>query len=299
MSLFYFSLLTLAVFSTASLPLEKLLQKPKLFAAAFSNADPDVIKKMIGLVDRLLEEGEADKDNAVKAHGERTTEQQSAQAAFDAALKAFNQVSADLVSAITFRDSKVAEESSHKAILDAAVKVLNSANAKKSSAKSHMDSTISRVDNEKTALTDVLEKLESVKPTSRRLLNEADPDAVNKVQVEIEKLIKAGEQEVVDAKAAFADASKKQSDAADAEAAARQQHSTTVGELATAEGNVESLTAQKAVKLEEKNSAEVVLTNANSALASALQWMNQEVSRVASEKETLEEVKDLLQKNES
>lgn len=297
MSLFYLTLLTLAVFSTASLPLEKLLQKPKLFAAAFANADPEVINKMIGLVDRLLVEGQADKDSAVKAHGERTTEQQSAQAAFDAALKAFNDVTAALASATTLRDSKVAEEKSHKAILDAAVKVLNSANAKKSSDKSHMDSTISRVNNEKTTLTDVLDKLESVKGQGRRLLNEADPDAVSKVQVEIEKLIKAGEQEVADAKAAYEDSTKKQSDAAAAEAAARQQHSTTVGELATAEGNVASLTGQKAVKLEEKNSAEVVLTNANSALASALQWMNQEVARVASEKKTLEEVKDLLQKN--
>jgi len=299
MSLFYFTLLTLAVFSKASLPLEKLLQKPKLFAAAFSNADPEVITKMIGLVDRLLVEGQDDKDSAVKAHGERTTEQQTAQTAYDSATAAFNKVSDELVSAITVRDSKLAEEASDKAILDAAVKVLNSANAKKASTKSHMDSTISRVDNEKTALTDVLEKLESVKGQGRRLLNEADPAAVSKVQAEVEKLIKAGEQEVADAEAAYADATKKQSAAADAEAVARKQHSTTVGELATAEGHVASLTATKAVKLKEKNSAEVVLTNANSALASALQWMNQEVSRVASEKKTLEEVKVLLQKNQS
>jgi len=297
MSLFFFTLLTLAVFSTASLPLEKLLQNPKLFAAAFANADPDVIQKMIDLVDQLLEEGQADKASAIKDHGERQNEQAAALSSFTEASKAFEEVAAKLVTATSDRDTLAVEEKDHSALLDAAVTVLNSANTKEENTKSHMDSTISRVENEGRALSEVIENLNSVKSNGRRLLNEADPAAVDKVVVEIKKLIEAGKNEVADATAAWNDATEEQTEAIKVEAAARKQHEKTVGELGTANAIVDRLTGEKAAKLDAKNRANKILIDANAALESALQWMNQEVNRVDSEKATLDEVKDLLEKN--
>merc|ERR1712083_891736 len=259
----------LAVFSTASLPLEKLLQNPKLFAAAFANADPSVIQKMIDLVDRLLAEGQDDKASAIKEHGERQDEQAAALSSFTDASKAFDEVAAKLVTATTDRDNLVVKENEHSALLDAAVTVLNSANTKEDNTKSN----------------------------GRRLLNEADPAAVDKVVVEIKKLIEAGKKEVADATAAWNDATKEQTEAIKVEAAARKQHERTVGELGTANAIVDRLTGEKAAKLDAKNRANKILTDANAALESALQWMNQEVNRVDSEEVTLETVKGLLEKN--
>merc|ERR1712083_89045 len=291
------TLLTLAVFSTASLPLEKLLQNPKLFAAAFANADPSVIQKMIDLVDRLLAEGQDDKASAIKEHGERQDEQAAALSSFTDASKAFDEVAAKLVTATTDRDNLVVKENEHSALLDAAVTVLNSANTKEDNTKSHMDSTISRVKHEGEALSEVIVNLESTKSNGRRLLNEADPAAVDKVVVEIKKLIEAGKKEVADATAAWNDATKEQTEAIKVEAAARKQHEKTVGELGTANAIVDRLTGEKAAKLDAKNRANKILTDANDALESALQWMNQEVNRVDSEEVTLETVKGLLEKN--
>lgn len=297
MSLFFFTLLTLAVFSTASLPLEKLLQNPKLFAAAFANADPDVVKKMIDLVDKLLAEGQNDKASAIKDHGSRKDEQAAALASFTDASKAFEAVAAKLVTATTNRDNLVAQELEHRSLLDAAVTVLNSAKTKVVNTKSHLDSTTSRVNKEEKALSEVIVQLNSVKSNGRRLLNEADPAAVDNVVAEIKKLIDAGKKEVEDATAAWEEATKKQTEAASVEADARTRHEKTVGELATANAVVKSLTTEKAAKLGEKDRANKILTDANASLASALQWMNQEVNRVDSEKVTLDEVKGLLEKN--
>lgn len=299
MSLFFFTLLTLAVFSTASLPLEKLLQNPKLFAAAFANADPSIVDKMIGLVDKLLSEGQDDKQSAIDDHTKRAAEQDAAQSAFDSAYGALDAVSKSLVEAETIQDNLIALEKEHKGQLDAAVIVLHSADSAKTSAQSHMDSTKKRVKAEHVALEDVKDKLESIKPQGRRLLSDADPKAVNKVIAEIQKLIEAGVKEEQDALAALNDATIKQAEAAKAEDAARKTHESTVGKLGTATNNVNSLTNEKAARLDEKNQAETKLADANSALASALEWMNQEVSRVKAEKATLEEVRELLEKNAS
>jgi len=297
MNFFFLAFLSLAVPSMGSIPLERLMQHPKVFAAAFSNASPETVQKMLGLVDKLLKEGKRDVAQATADHDKRKKAQAAAQKAFTSASKAFDDASDNLSDAETNRNNLVKLEKSQKDILDAAVGDMNSKITSFEAAKKHKSETEKRVADEKTALLGVIAELEKVKPksTGRRLLSDADPDSVDKVIVAIKKLIDAGATEVAAATAAFNDATAAKDAAIQVEKKARSTHEKTFGALTQAQAEVEKLKPIKAEKLTLKNDAQTALTNANSALKTALAWMNQEEARVASETKTLNEVKKLLE----
>merc|ERR1712080_655930 len=107
-----------------------------------------------------------------------------------------------------------------------------------------------RVEEEKTSFGQIKELLEGIKsaPAERRLLDVADPAAVDVVIAKVDDLLAVGAQELADSTANHDAAVAALSSATDSEAAARTLHVTTAGQLAAAENNVAELSAIKKTK---------------------------------------------------
>merc|ERR1712083_1197997 len=238
----------------------KFMGDPQLFVSAFENADKDTIQKMINMVNDLLEQGEADEEAAVKAHGEAKAKNDDDKELLATATAEFKKAASDLTKAQARETYLKGLRTTQYWALEAAKKELARATNRHQSAVDYQTATENRVAEEKQALEDAKLLLAQTKSGGRRLLSatEADPAAVEKV-----------------ARAAF---------------------EKTVNELNKASALVKKNTkifgAKKKVlataRANEKKSAEI--------LHSATVWMNIEVNRVADEKKTLLQVKELLEK---
>lgn len=296
--LFFIALIAVVTSTaTAPFPLQKFLANPKLFAAAFANADNDAVNKMIALTQQLIEEGQAAKQWASDDHSAKTDTHNADVASLDAAEKALATASGNLDVASTRRDGLVALEADHRSALDAAVGVLNDATAHEALTNDHWQTTSTRVAEEKTSFEKIKELLEGVKsaPAERRLLDVADPAAVDTVIAKVDALLAAGAQELADSTADHDAAVAALSSATDSEAAARELHTNTAGQLAAAENSVKELSAVKATKLSERNSASDAEAHSRMVLANALSFKDAEAARVDKEDATLKEVKELLE----
>jgi len=271
---------------------------PQLFVSAFENADKDTIQKMINMVNDLLEQGEADEEAAVKAHGEAKAKNDDDKELLATATAEFKKAASDLTKAQARETYLKGLRTTQYWALEAAKKELARATNRHQSAVDYQTVTENRVAEEKQALEDAKLLLAQTKSGGRRLLSatEADPAAVDKVITEIDALIAAGEKEVSDAIYYVTEMAAIKKTAEDVEKVARAAFEKTVNELNKASALVKKNTkifgAKKKVlataRANEKKSAEI--------LHSATVWMNIEVNRVADEKKTLLQVKELLEK---
>lgn len=296
--LFFISLIAVVSSSTNFLPLKKLLANPKLFASAFEHADNDAIGKMIALVDELIVEGQDAKDWAVGDHASKTDNHNADVTSLEEAEASLATASGNLDVTATRRDGLVRLEADHKASLNAAVGVLNAATDHEALTNAHWEATSTRVAEEKESFGHIIELLEAVKAPEeggRRLLDDADPGAVDAVIAKVNDLLAVGAQELADSTADHDAAVEALAAATDAEAAARELHTSTAGQLAAAEQSVDSLTAIKATKTSERNSAASAEEASALALANALSFKDAEIARVDTEDSSLKEVKSLLE----
>jgi len=296
--LFFIALIAVVTSTaTAPFPLQKFLANPKLFAAAFANADNDAVNKMIALTAQLIEEGQTAKQWASDDHAAKSDMHNADVASLAAAETALATASGDLDVASTRRDGLKASESDHRSAHDAAVGVLNDATAHEALTNAHWQATSTRVAEEKTSFEQIKELLESVKsvPAERRLLDVADPAAVDVVIAKVDALLATGAQELADSTADHDAAVAALSSATDSEAAARELHTNTAGQLAAAENSVSELGAIKTTKLSERNSASDAEAHSRVVLANALSFKDAEAARVDKEDATLKEVKELLE----
>merc|ERR1712083_664461 len=276
----------------------KFMGDPQLFVSAFENADKDTIQKMINMVNDLLEQGEADEEAAVKAHGEAKAKNDDDKELLATATAEFKKAASDLTKAQARETYLKGLRTTQYWALEAAKKELARATNRHQSAVDYQTVTEDRVAEEKQALEDAKLLLAQTKSGGRRLLSatEADPAAVDKVIKEIDALIVAGEKEVSDAIYYVTEMAAIKKTAEDVEKVARAAFEKTVNELNKASALVKKNTkifgAKKKVlataRANEKKSAEI--------LHSATVWMNIEVNRVADEKKTLLQVKELLEK---
>merc|ERR1712080_345724 len=111
-----------------------------------------------------------------------------------------------------------------------------------------------RVEEEKTSFGQIKELLEGVKsaPAERRLLDVADPAAVDVIIAKIDDLLAVGAQELADSTADHDAAVTALASATVSEAAARALHTSTAGQLAGAELTVTSKAAVKKTKTSEE-----------------------------------------------
>jgi len=296
--LFFIALIAVVTSTaTAPFPLQKLLANPKLFAAAFANADNDAVNKMIALTEELIAEGQVAKQWAEDDHATKTDAYNADVASLEAAEAALATASGNLDVASTRRDGLVALESDHRSALDAAVGVLSDATAHEELTNEHWQATSTRVAEEKTSFGQIKELLEGVKsaPAERRLLDVADPAAVDAIIAKIDDLLAVGAQELADSTATHDAAVAALSSATDSEAAARKLHTNTAGQLAAAENSVAELSAIKKTKLSERDSASAAEAHSRGVLANALAFKEAETARVDQEDATLKEVKELLE----
>lgn len=296
--LFYY--LSLIAFTASALesPLTKFMGDPQLFVSAFENADKDTVQKMVDMVDDLLTQLEADRNDAIQSQKLAKQENDDDLAALSKATSEHGAATVNLLREQKTLGGLVALEASHKAIHSASVKALTLATNAYNSAKLHMENTISRVATEKDMLDNVKQMLESTKSGKRNLLSasEADPQAIDRVIKEVDALIEAGVQEQSDATDAFNAAERALRIATDKENAANVQHKKTLNQLnrqtVTVEKHEEILAEKKTVldtatSVEEKSAAKLVAAN---------DWLAAVLKRAAEEKPTLLEVKSLLQK---
>jgi len=296
--LFFIALIAVVTSTTtAPFPLQKLLANPKLFAAAFANADNEAVNKMIALTVELIAEGQAAKEWANNDHSAKTDTHNADVATLEGAESALATASGNLDVASTRRDGLVALESDHRSALDAAVGVLNDATAHEALTNAHWEATSTRVAEEKTSFGQIKELLEGVKsaPAERRLLDVADPAAVDVIIAKIDDLLAVGAQELADSTADHDAAVTALASATDSEAAARALHTNTAGQLAAAENSVKELSAIKKTKLSERDSASDAEAHSRDVLANALSFKEAETARVDKEDATLKEVKGLLE----
>jgi len=296
--LFFIALIAVVTSTaTAPFPLQKLLANPKLFAAAFANADNDAVNKMIALTVELIAEGQVAKAWAEDDHTSKTDTHNADVASLETADAELATASGNLDVAKTRRDGLVALEDNHRSALNAAVGVLNDATAHEALTNAHWQSTSTRVAEEKTSFGQIKELLEGVKsaPAERRLLDVADPAAVDVVIAKIDDLLAVGAQELADSTADHDAAVTALASATDSEAAARKLHTNTAGQLAAAENSVKELSAIKTTKTSERDSASDAEAHSRDVLANALSFKEAETARVDKEDATLKEVKGLLE----
>jgi len=294
---FFIALIAVVTSTTTSFPLQKLLANPKLFAAAFENSDNDAVNKMIALTAQLIDEGQAAKDWAIQDHADKSAAHDADVDSLEAAEAALATASGNLDVESTRRDGLVALEADHRASLNGAVGVKADATDLEALTNDHWQSTSTRVAEEKTSFGEIKDLLESVKsaPAERRLLEVADPTAVDAIIAKIDDLLAVGAQELADSTAAHDAAVAALASATESEAAARKLHTDTAGKLAGAEAQVIELAAVKKTKTTERNSAADAEAHSRQVLANAQSFKDSEITRVDTEDATLKEVKELLE----
>lgn len=297
MNFFFVITLAVAAASTVNLPLKKLLANPKLFAAAFANADNDAIGKMITLVDQLVVEGQDAKTWAVDDHQSKDDTHNSDVTSLSEAESALATASGNLDVESTNRDGLTKLESDHRSALGAAVQVLTAATDLEALTNEHWSATSTRVAEEKESFGKIIELLEGVSAEGRRLLSsdEADPTAVDAVIAKVNELLAVGDTELADSTTNHDAAVSSLADATAAEAAARVLHTGTAGALAASEQSVITLSAIKATKTSERNSATSAEAASALALSNAQSFKDAETDRVNKEDASLKEVKQLLE----
>jgi len=294
---FFIALIAVVKSTTTSFPLQKLLANPKLFAAAFENADNDAVNKMIALTAELIVEGQTAKNFAIQDHADKSADHDADVASLEAAESALATASGELDVESTRRDGLIALESDHRASLNGAVGVLHDATDLEALTNAHWEATSTRVAEEKTSFGEIKTLLEGVKsaPAERRLLEVADPTAVDAIIAKIDDLLAVGAQELADSTAAHDAAVAALASATESEAAARKLHTDTAGKLAGAEAQVIELAAVKKTKTTERNSAADAEAHSRQVLANAQSFKDSEITRVDTEDATLKEVKELLE----
>lgn len=197
------------VHSTVDSSPATVLKQSAAFLATFADADPNVINKMIELVEQLEVQGQNDKTEAI----DNTTQR----------LKTLNEKAADLSDKTNIlkeatdkqtatKGAKAAAEKNEKdyrALLQIASKNLNASKITAAEKEKSLKEITARVQEEKKAFKKILELLETVivpegflAIVGRNLLasDEANPDAVEAVQNKVKALDTAADAEVAEAK---------------------------------------------------------------------------------------------------
>jgi len=294
---FFISILAVTLSSTVvDFPLQKFINNRQLFLSALANADKGALEKMIELVVDLIDEGEKERQSAIANHDAKKDAHDRDVKALNDAIEALRVASENFNVAVSNKDALVIKESQQRGIHLAALAALAAATQKHDTALSHMDDTVARVDTEAVMLGKVKVLLESVKSGSRRLLSitDADPGAVDAVIAKVNTLLDQGATEKSNSIAAEAQASVELEAANTAEVEAHDQHTATAGQLAAAWINVGTTKVIKIAKAGDKFWAAHNEKISSSQLATALGWKNSEISRIDTEKATLEEVHSIL-----
>jgi len=297
--LFIFSLLIASVLSS---PVD-LFRESAAFLASMSEADPEVVKQMIALIEDIKVENQQDKDNSEKAavesrnvadaktqaHAERTSQ-------FNAANKAF-------VTATGTKNQLTTLEATQRAVLEGAIEVRDDAQSHADKKEASLNKISARVHNEKKAFDEVLQLLEEVivpenlVTLKRSLLNfdAANPDAVKAVQDQVKALIVAADKEV----AVATDLHDKAQTALDAALAAHKSaldtHTETSGQLVEAIKDVAEKKQTRDNAHIAMREAEGEMTTAERQAVSDRKFADSEAERVAQEFKALSEAHDLLQ----
>jgi len=296
--LFIFSLLIASVLSS---PVD-LFRESAAFLASMSEADPEVVNKMIELIEDIKVENQQDKDDSEKAavdskavadakteaHTERTAQ-------FNAAHKAF-------VTATGKKNQLTTLEATQRAVLEGAIEARDDAQSSADKKEASLKKISARVASEKKAFAEVLQLLEEVivpenlVTLKRSLLNfdAANPDAVKAVQDQVKALVVAADKEVEVATDLHDKAQATLNGALAAYKSALDTHTETSGQLVEA-------TKEVAETKHAKDNAKVALREAESEMVAAerqavsdRKFADSEAVRVAEEFKALTEAHALL-----
>jgi len=288
-----------------------MFRDPRAFVASFQNADPEVINKVIEMVNGLIDVGLAEKQKAIDDHAAAVIVAADALNALDAAevdlvfkLGELHIAKDDAAEGEITNNLKADEEAD-------ALSALNAANTALSKKQTFLASEILRIDGEKAVLEKVVTILEGLQEqgTGRRLLSippavlatlakqglEVDPDALNAVLDSVNNLINEGE-------ALRNAATDDVSDATEFQASKDSEYQVAIAAHAASKGVLDDLLDDVAMYQDEVNAAQDVHDQATATKiaadeseASLNEFRESEVERVDSETADFKEVIRLLE----
>lgn len=299
--LFIISLLFATALSSS--PVE-LFTESAAFLATMENADPDVVNKMIGLIDELRVDGQEAEKKAVDDADASKQVYDSAKDHHDIKTTELNAAKTALTNAVATLNALTVKEEQERAILVAATKELKAARANAKKRQAFLNKVSARVANEQKAFDQVLQLLDEIIVPKNLLtlqrnllafdLDSADPDAVEAVKKQVRALKVAAAKEVTDA-TAVNDAAKQRLSAAQANHdAADKAHTLTSGQLTNAK-----VVAEKAEKKHDNAvTAEDLARTAEDSAKVQFElddaFRVKEIARVAHEDKSLVEARKLL-----
>lgn len=299
------------VFLAATISADNLLapknifgKDPKAFLSTFSRADKETLQRLLDMTNELLTEGAnavtvatTAKTDAAQAAVDATAEHETADGELDEAKTEFEAAS----SLVTTKQSQLEGE---EAVLETTSNEKTTAQEGLNVASTKLEKTQQRVTQEKADLNKILELLKEFEnfrigftETNRKLLSKfvtVEEDDIDILETKIRELITEADQEL-------ADATQKNTEA-----------ETTLDEATTAYDNANSAAADTRGELEaaklKKSQAEIKQANkqsvweasvikehtAEDTLKDAEAFLLKEETRVASEKDTLDQVIDFL-----
>jgi len=310
--IFFVSLL-FACLSLTNAALPSMMQDPKQFIQTLEGANPKVLKDMIDMVNKLIDEGEEERKKVIAAQ--------------DAAQVVFNEVSDYQAKAEDARNvaagkvknqqevtRKATEaEISAKNIRDDEKTTLDTLTSKAESAAAFKASEIIRIDSEKALLNQIIAKLQKLLPgvtliegrlsvtdyiVGRSLLSEsnADRDAVQAVVDKVNAMVGRGERQRASAIAADKAAQSALAAQKVVYQTALDNWRETVRVLGQAKSLLASLESDLAVKESSLKDANKALKEAKADLKAKTDTRISEEKRLNAENQTLNEVLVLLKK---
>jgi len=297
---FIFSLLIANVVSSSPVDL---FRESAAFLATMNEADPNIVNKMINMVDDLVADNQQDKANSENTAVNSRADADAKAQEFADRTSAFNSARQAFVTSTGVKNQLTTLEATHRAVLDAALNSRDDAQAHADKMAASLESISQRVATEKKAFAEVLELLsevivpENLLTLKRNLLSfdEANPDAVKAVQAQVEALVEAANAELKQATNLNDEAQKALDAAQKAYQTALDTHTDTSGKLAEA---IKDLAKKK----EAKDNAETAMKEAEKAniiaerkAVSDRTFANSEAARVAEEAKALAQAKTLLQ----
>jgi len=289
-----------------------IFKDPKAFVSSLNKIDEDSINKMIDTVNKLIDDGETER-GTVQAVRDAAEDDYNAkeQARLDAASAHANATTLLSQGEEVLVEQKVAQADA-QATYDASLLALNNATVDEAAALEEKNLQSARIDREKATLNEVRELIADISAEAGKALAEmnkgrnllavdykalasADPSSIDEVIDLIDELLSAGETE----RATYVDA---WADANQILVAAQAAHDSDEHTLKIAIGVVDrqiitnqELAADVASKLEEVNTASLIRNEAFNELGRQDNHLFAESTRLDSEKETCEQIIELLQ----